>query len=149
MWQIRQAPINVQNVITYDVVIAVSNQDLKLFPGMTANVKILVDKHNNVLKVPNAALRFRPEQTTQPGAQTDSADARRGVSAPTLWVLQPGGRLKGVPVQLGLADETDTEITGGELKEGDDVVTASFAKSAESPASPLSPAVGPSRGPRF
>ncbi|MEK6660413.1 MAG: efflux RND transporter periplasmic adaptor subunit, partial [candidate division NC10 bacterium] len=58
--QIRQAPINVQNVITYNVVIGVSNQDLKLFPGMTANVKILVDRRENVLRIPIASLRFRP-----------------------------------------------------------------------------------------
>ncbi|MGH7410866.1 MAG: HlyD family secretion protein, partial [Candidatus Methylomirabilis sp.] len=58
--QIRQAPINVQNVITYNVVIGVSNQDLKLFPGMTANVKILVDRRENVLRISSAALRFRP-----------------------------------------------------------------------------------------
>ena len=57
---VRQAPINVQNVVTYDVVIGVSNDDLKLFPGMTANVKILVDHRDNALKIPNAALRYRP-----------------------------------------------------------------------------------------
>ena len=57
---IRKAPINVQNVITYDAVIGVSNADLKLFPGMTANVKILVNQRPHVLKVPNAALRYHP-----------------------------------------------------------------------------------------
>jgi HlyD family secretion protein len=55
---VRKAPINVQNVITYDAVIGVSNPDLKLFPGMTANVKILVDQRPNVPRVPNAALRY-------------------------------------------------------------------------------------------
>ncbi len=58
---VREAPINVQNVITYDAVIGVSNPDLKLFPGMTANVKILVDQRLNVLEVPNAALRYHPQ----------------------------------------------------------------------------------------
>jgi HlyD family secretion protein len=58
--EIRQAPINVQNVVTYDVVVAVSNPDLKLFPGMTANVNVVVDHRDDVLRVPNAALRFRP-----------------------------------------------------------------------------------------
>ena len=57
--QIRQAPINVQNVITYDAVIQVANPDLKLFPGMTANVTILTEQAGNVLKIPNAALRVR------------------------------------------------------------------------------------------
>src|SRR5574337_506185 len=60
--QIRQAPLNVQNVITYDAVVAVPNLDLKLFPGMTANVRILVDRRENALKIPNAALRFRPPE---------------------------------------------------------------------------------------
>ena len=60
--QIRQAPINVQNVITYDVVIHVSNQDLKLFPGMTANVTIFTGHAANVLRLPKAALRYRNTQ---------------------------------------------------------------------------------------
>ena len=60
VWQIRQAPINVQNVITYDVVIAVSNPDLKLFPGMTANATIFTGHASNALRIPKAALRFHP-----------------------------------------------------------------------------------------
>ncbi len=58
--QIRQAPINVQNVITYDIVIEVSNPDLKLFPGMTANATIFTGHASNALRIPKAALRFRP-----------------------------------------------------------------------------------------
>ncbi len=58
--QIRESPTNVQNVITYDVVIKFDNSDLKLFPGMTANTRILTDRQTAVLKLPNAALRFRP-----------------------------------------------------------------------------------------
>ena len=57
---IREAPINVQNVITYDAVIGVSNTDLKLFPGMTANVRVLVSQRSNVLRIPDAALRYHP-----------------------------------------------------------------------------------------
>jgi HlyD family secretion protein len=59
VFQIRHAPINVQNVITYDVVVRVDNPDLKLFPGMTANVRILTEKVSNVLRLPSAALRVR------------------------------------------------------------------------------------------
>ena len=80
---IRKAPINVQNVVTYDVVIGVANPDLKLFPGMTANVKILIDRHNDVLKIPNAALRFRPADAH--AAQDAAAGRRRRDGAP------PGG----------------------------------------------------------
>src|SRR5262249_8260498 len=58
--QIRQAPQVIQNVVTYDVVLSAQNRELKLRPGMTANVRLVVDKKSSVLKVPNAALRFRP-----------------------------------------------------------------------------------------
>ena len=78
---IREAPINVQNVITYDAVIGVSNPDLKLFPGMTANVKILVNQRANVLKVPNAALRYHPTS----GRQWSHRHERAGESG-----LDPG-----------------------------------------------------------
>src|SRR5215469_202238 len=58
--QVRKAAQNVQNVITYDVVVSADNSDLKLLPGMTANIKVITDHRDNVLQVPNAALRFRP-----------------------------------------------------------------------------------------
>ena len=77
---IRKAPINVQNVVTYDVVIGVANPDLKLFPGMTANVKILIDRHKDVLKIPNAALRFHPARcraTQDAAAGSGGRPARR------------------------------------------------------------------------
>ena len=77
MTSIRKAPINVQNVITYDVVIGVSNPDLKLFPGMTANVKILVNQRPNVLKVPNAALRYHPASEPAGGRCRHGRRARR------------------------------------------------------------------------
>ncbi|HSP69818.1 MAG TPA: efflux RND transporter periplasmic adaptor subunit, partial [Bryobacteraceae bacterium] len=64
--QVRRSPINVQNVITYTVVIAVDNPDLKLFPGMTANVRLVTDRLMNVIKVPSAALRFRPPEDLLP-----------------------------------------------------------------------------------
>src|SRR5579864_928977 len=102
VWQIRRAAINVQNVITYDVVILVSNKDLKLFPGMTANVKILVDRHANVLRVPNAALRFRPPDGVRPASQ--SGGGRRVAPAPTVWVQQKNGQLNSVRIQPGLTD---------------------------------------------
>lgn len=98
--QIREAPINVQNVITYDVVIAVSNPDLKLFPGMTANVKILIDRHNNVLRVPNATLRFKP---------TDAGPGRAGPAGGTPW----NGRRSAA---LGPRYERQTQSSGREVR---------------------------------
>ena len=133
---IRKAAINVQNVITYDVVIAFSNPDQKLFPGMTANVKILVDEHQNALQVPSAALRFRPDGARQNGKP----------GAKLVWVLDEHNQPKPVPVTLGITDGANTEITGGALKEGDRVILASLAKKeGGAPASPM----GGGRGPRF
>src|SRR6202171_3008448 len=92
--QMRQAPINVQNVITYDVVVAVPNPDLKLLPGMTANVKILTNKEDNVLKVPNIALRFRP-----PDVKPDTAvraAGRRQDAGSTVWIMDQDSKPKAV-----------------------------------------------------
>jgi HlyD family secretion protein len=71
--QVRKSPVNVQNVISYTVVISAANPDQSLLPGMTANVRVVVESRDNVLKVPNAALRFRP-----PGAGADA----KGSDAP-------------------------------------------------------------------
>jgi len=148
VWQIREAAINVQNVITYDVVISVSNKDLKLFPGMTANVKILVDKHENVLKVPNAALRFRPSDAARPAA-TQPTGSRRAAPAPTVWMLQKDGQLNSVRIQTGLTDGAFTEVTGGDLKQGAEVVVAAFPRKTQSSGSTPTAAPSGGRGPRF
>jgi HlyD family secretion protein len=128
---IRKAPINVQNVVTYDVVIGVSNQDLKLFPGMTANVKILVDARPNVLRVPNAALRYRP---------AEGPAARSRGNAKQVWI-ESDGKPKPLAVTLGITDGAYTEVTGGDLKPGDQVILASFSNknqaSAQQSASPF------------
>lgn len=148
--EIRKAPINVQNVITYDVVIGVSNPDLKLFPGMTANVRILVNQRPNVLKVLNAALRYHPssEQTVQPRA---GKSGRKGVQVQqAVWVLDSKGKQQRIPVTTGESDGTYTEITKGELKDGDLVIVAELAKSAPaSSGSPVSSGSKGGRGPGF
>jgi HlyD family secretion protein len=125
---IRQAPINVANVITYDAVIGVSNPDLKLFPGMTANVKILVNQRLKVLKVPNAALRYRPASET--AAVGSGRGAGRG-AAPEMavWILNPDNKPQRVTVTTGETDGAYTEIATGELKVGDLVILAALAKS--------------------
>ena len=77
--QVRHSPTNVQNVITYTVVIAVDNPDLKLFPGMTANVRLVTDRLSGVIKVPSAALRFRPPEDLLPAdAKTTDKKAAPG-----------------------------------------------------------------------
>jgi len=150
VWQIRQAAINVQNVITYDVVISVSNTDLKLFPGMTANVKILVDRHEKVLRVSNAALRFRPPQPARTAVNQPATGGRRGAPVPTVWVLQKNGQPKSVRIQTGLTDGLFTEVTGGDLAEGAEVVLAAIPKnpSSSGTASTTAPS-GAGRAPRF
>jgi HlyD family secretion protein len=78
--QVRNAAIMVQNVVTYDAVIGVNNEELLLKPGMTANVEFLVSRKDNVLKIPNAALRFRPPSERQ-NAQTAALNQNQGAGA--------------------------------------------------------------------
>ncbi len=142
---VREAPINVQNVITYDAVVGVSNLDLKLFPGMTANVKILVNQRPNVLKVPNAALRYHP--ASEAPAPAAAKVARKG-SAPeqAVWVLDENDKPRRIVVSTGESDGTYTEVTSGDLKDGDRVILAALAKSAASSAGSSS---GSGKGPGF
>jgi HlyD family secretion protein len=122
--QIRQAPINVQNVITYDVVIDVSNPDLKLFPGMTANATIFTGHVSNVLRVPKAALRFRP-----PGASKSTPAQQQ--SAQTIHVLDHG-QPRAVQIKTGLSDANRVEASAADLREGQDVITGMAAKAGAS-----------------
>lgn len=139
--QIRQAPINVQNVITYDIVVAVSNPDLKLFPGMTANVKILTNQVDDVIKIPNAALRFKPADV-KPETTVRAAGRRQDAGA-SVWILGADGKPQQVKVKLGITDGFFTAVESGDLKQGEQVITASLVKNATTPA-PRGP-----QGPRF
>ena len=122
--QIRLAPNTVQNVVTYTAVIDVANPDLKLKPGMTANVTVTVAERDNVLAVPNAALRFHP----------DSAPAtRRNSGGPVLWKVE-NATLQPVSVQTGITDGIRTEIVSGGLTECDVVGLASTATAPAKPA---------------
>ena len=82
--QIRLNPINQQNVITYDVVVAVSNPDLKLMPGMTAYVSFVIQERSNVLLAPNAALRFKPSDTERDGKRFGNTSASGPPNRPAL-----------------------------------------------------------------
>jgi HlyD family secretion protein len=140
--QIREAPINVQNVITYDVVVGVPNPDLKLFPGMTANVKILTNEADAALKIPNAALRFRPADLPAP-TSVHAAGRKQQADGTTVWVLGQDGKPRPVNVTLGISDGLYTAVNAGDLKPGDKVITASLAKTSTSAPAPRS------FGPRF
>jgi HlyD family secretion protein len=115
--QVREAPITVQNVVTYDAVISVDNPKLLLLPGMTATVRIITEERNQVLRVPLQALQVNPSRSsTAPGPQTVAGKIGRHV-----WVLR-AGRPVPVPVTVGIEDGTYAQITGGGLKAGDPVI---------------------------
>jgi HlyD family secretion protein len=118
VWQVRNAPITVQNVVTYDVVVKVSNPEFKLKPGMTANVSIIVSIKKDVLKIPNAALRFKPLGKDMPVS---------GKKGPSLWVLEKD-KPKRIPVSLGISDGSYTELVAGKIREGQKVIVESLGK---------------------
>ena len=193
--QVRYSPTTVSNVVTYDAVVAVDNPELKLRPGMTADVTFLTEEREDALSVPNAALRFRPppevlaelglseEQFAMrpgrrggggaggaPGRAGNAAGepgegpprsrpgggdpgegprSRRDGSQPPggggrgrnrrmVWVLGPDGAPRPVQVRIGISDGRATEIVGGELSEGDLVITGMGGEAA--------PAAGPPNG---
>jgi HlyD family secretion protein len=152
--QVRNAPITVQNVVTYDTVIGVSNPDLKLKPGMTANVSIIVAHKDDVLQIKNAALRYRPPDATpvetrrtstsrpgRPGGGRSGA-GQEGRAERTVYVL-PSGASRPRPVQIktGISDGITTEVMEG-LKEDDRVVTAELASATIAPSPPTNPFSG-------
>lgn len=144
--QVRNAAIMVQNVVTYDAVVGVDNKELLLKPGMTANVEFVVSQKTDIIKIPNAALRFKPPaegqqqaQVSVPGQGAGGGTARRagspgggqgsrgreggGNRQGTVYVLRDQQAMP-IRVRLGISDGSFTEIVGGELKESDQVIVA-------------------------
>jgi HlyD family secretion protein len=149
--QIRDAPQTLQNVVTYDAVIDVDNADFRLKPGMTANVTFVYAERKDVLRIPTAALRFRPSDALlaerEPGGTPSSKDkgkdkakgkGRKGKDSPaasaesgderSVWKLTGDGLAK-VAVQIGVSDGNKVEIREGQLTEGDVIVTDAVDKS--------------------
>ena len=122
-FQIRNAPIIVQNVVTYDVVIKVDNPDLRLKPGMTANVSIITSIKNDILKIPKSALRFSP--VTQ-----EKTKAKPQQKGPGVWILE-NNKPKRIPITVGISDGLYSEVVTGEIKEGQDVIVESLSKGLE------------------
>ena len=173
--QIRNAPVVTQNVVTYVVVIGVGNKEMELKPGMTANVSVQVQRKDDVLKIPSAALRFKPKPdkdgkdlkgaggkggTAAVGAK--GAGRRRGGAGENSGEKQGGkgeGQKSGpkqtvyllkdentpVPVSIGtgISDGGFVEVTGGDVKEGDEVVVEQMTPGKDKKAG------RPSMGPRF
>ncbi len=158
--QIRLMPVTVQNVITYTVIIDVPNPDLKLMPGMTATITILVTKRENVLKIPTIAFRFQPlpdqieVRKDSTGAPEDSAKAAerrsqyaqmQGGGAPgqasrpptRLWVVGKDKKLTPIYIRPGIADGTFTEILHGKVEEGQEVVVGVMSQRPTAAAPPF------------
>jgi HlyD family secretion protein len=143
--EIRNSPTTVSNVVTYDVVVKVDNPELKLKPGMTANVSIILDEKKGVLRVSNAAFRFKPsgkgkEKSNGRGAQTQASSDQKG---PGLWILE-NEKPKRVKVTTGISDGNYTEILSGELKEGQEIIIE--ATSGAKKTTTASPVGGPGLG---
>ena len=117
--QVRQAPITVQNVVTYDVVVSVENPELLLKPGMTANVNVVTASKGKVVRVPIDALRFAPPG--QPPADSAALDGASGRQT-RVWMLE-NRKVTPVTITTGLSDGTWVEVADGDLQAGDRVVT--------------------------
>ena len=123
---VRLAPIIVQNVVTYDVVVLVDNPDFKLRPGMTANVSIITASKDTILKVPNAALRFSPFDRRKGGAE-------KGDKGSGVWIVE-AEKPKRIKIATGISDGNFTEILSGDLKEGQELIVESLTKAKTQPA---------------
>ncbi|MFZ1803981.1 MAG: hypothetical protein WAU05_08655, partial [Nitrospira sp.] len=157
--QVRLAPINVQNVVTYNVVVGVDNKDLRLKPGMTANVSIIVAQKDQILKVPNAVLRFAPPKGEGSRREADGHVANRHGGGPikidagtlpskTIWRLVESGDLASLPIHTGISDGLTTELLSGGLREGDLVVVGIEQPFGERKGSELPPGFGNQQRPR-
>jgi HlyD family secretion protein len=161
--QIRLNASMTQNVVTYTVVIGVDNPELKLLPYLTADVKFEVDDRQDVLLVPNAALRYKPGPELVVGGDSSEADAsaegapgqrpgrREKGGASTkgrLWQVADNGKLKPIEVQIGISDGVVTEITGGDVKEGDEFASGELKPGATAASGDVNPFAPPRFGGR-
>jgi HlyD family secretion protein len=140
--QVRKAPTTISNVVTYETIIAVDNPEQKLFPGMTADVSILVAKRTGVLKVPNSALRYTPPE----GARFEQA-ATGKLQPNERLVYTPGSgasTLRATVLRVGITDGVDTEVVQGASADLP-VVTSTLAGGAKP--STLRPGQGPPPNP--
>ncbi len=145
--QIRLSPVKNQNVVTYPVVVATPNHDMKLLPGMTADLTFQVAVHDNIIKIPSAALRYMPQDKEHvhpkdhdkldltfslskdekdQGSLEDKPidetnEAEKQAETRHVWIVD-GEKLRAVEIQVGVNDYEFREIVSGDLKEGDEVV---------------------------
>jgi HlyD family secretion protein len=127
--QIRKAPQVVQNVVTYTVVLSAENSESILLPGMTAVVQITTAQVENAVKVPNAALRYRPPHGQAPTPERARADASPARSKGQLvWSLGPDQSPVPVGVEVGISDSLATELVSGDLAPGQLVIVGDAAR---------------------
>jgi len=141
IYQIRLNPTTTSNVVTYTVVVESPNIEMKLLPGLTASLSFHVEEHKSVLRIPNAALRFHPASNfvrpkdravlmggtpeSSPSAETKSDEPRPVGQMGTrryVWKID-GDALVPVELFVGIDDSKYTEVLGGDLKEGELLVT--------------------------
>ncbi len=153
IYQIRLNPASMQNVVTYPVVVEAANPDLKLLPGMTANISFQVEKREDVIKVPNAALRFFPrkenvrpedhelleagvsdeeeeeekEDELEQRSAAEKAKAKRERKKRHVWVVD-GELLKAIEIEIGIGDSRFSELISGELKKDMKLVSGTTKK---------------------
>jgi len=135
---VRNAPITVSNVVTYNAVITVDNTALKLKPGMTANVSIETAIAPKALRVPNAALRFKPAAT---GKSSINNTGQKGPKGPSVWILE-SKKPTYTKITTGISDGSYTEVTAGNISEGQQIIIEDAAGSKKK----TDPAAG---APRF
>lgn len=145
--QVRLNATTVQNVVTYTTVVDFDNPQMKLFPGMTAYVNIPVAQAENVLKVPNGALRFKPQTASGQSQHQSSGSGRQAKDSTTgtVWKLAADKSLQPVQVKLGLTDHTFTQVAqvlSGSLNAGDQVAIGSATSSQQKQGSTAAPGVG-------
>ncbi|MGH9892095.1 MAG: efflux RND transporter periplasmic adaptor subunit, partial [bacterium] len=143
VFQVRNAPTNVQNVVTYNAVVRIDNKDLVLKPGMTANVEFLVSRKDNVLRIPNMATRFKPpgekNEAQELLRQERRAGGSRRRSPPAAGGSRSGEQKEGrwvkiyvlrnqeprqIELRLGITDGSQTEVLDGDINETDQVIIA-------------------------
>jgi len=121
--QVRESATNIQNVITYDAVMDVANPDMVLLPGMTANIRIPVQVRENVLRISNSALRYKPPaDKAGPAVKPLPLSQQKQPAHQTIYVLNNAGIPEPRKIQVGLSDGLYTEVVSGDLREGEAVV---------------------------
>jgi HlyD family secretion protein len=134
--QVRLNPTTQQNVVTYDVVVAVDNPDQILMPGMTAYVNVIVSQRKGALLVPNAALRFKPEGTQALAKGKPAEEKKPQGAGGSVFVIEKE-RLRAIPLRLGISDGKFTEVLSGDVKDGDPLVVGAIEAPAGSSQSTL------------